>query len=904
MRWWPLNKRDSDLERELQSDLELEEEEQRERGHSSEDARRAATRAFGNVTLIREQTREAWGWAPLERVWQDVRYAFRQLRGSPGFAITSILILALGIGAVTAVFSLIDTALLKMLPVRSPEQLVEFKNVNPQSQVNEFFSYPTFKSFQNRTRELAGALAFRGLRDINVEIDGRGGLANSQLVSGNYFSVLGVSAIKGRTILPDDESAAGPAPIAVIGYDYWRSRFGLDPGIVGSNVLLNNAPFTIVGVTAPEFYGVQPGEKVDVYIPLTAISSVYSGFAAAGSPADALRAPFRNWLRVMGRLQPGVSREKALSSLAPVFAQAMREAADSLAGTPIDSPAVRQAFLDFRLQLEPGGQGLASLRRQFSQPLWIVMALVGLLLLITCANVANLLLARAGAREKEIALKFALGAGRGRLVRQLLTESIVLGLAGGAMGVGLAYLGSRSLLAMMARGRNPVSLSVHPDPTMLAFAVGVSLLTALVFGTIPALRAVDVNPSRGLGQGTRASSGAGTRRGLGKSLVVVQVAVSLVLLIGAGLLARTLANLRNFYPGFNRDNVLMFSVDPTVIGYKDVVPLYQGLLNNLRGIPGVRLASLSGHQPLSTHLSTTIVKVQSPAAQQSQGGEDLAPAGIEPVGPDFFATMEIPLLRGRDFSWNDRDGTPKVAIVNESLARHYFGDADPIGRLVSIPGFVGDASWIQIVGEVRNIKVHDLREPDTVMLYLPLFQLPEGGATFEIRTAMDPAYAQTAAFEAVKSIDSRLPTYSVKTLAGQLDDSLVQERLVASLSEIFGVIALLLTCVGLYGLMAYTVNRRTGEIGIRMALGAERAGIARMVLRETLLLVVCGIALGLPGAAIASRLIASQLFGVRPADPITFLAACVLMAAVAMTASYLPARRAASIDPMQALRTE
>ncbi|HEY6331045.1 MAG TPA: ABC transporter permease [Blastocatellia bacterium] len=901
MRWWQLNKRHSDLERELQSDLELEEEQQRERGLPPEHAHYAARRAFGNVTFIREQTREAWGWAPLELIWQDVRYALRQLRRSPGFAITSVVILALGIGAVTAVFSLIDAALLKMLPVQSPEQLVDFKNVNPELQENEFFSYPTFRSFQNQTQVLAGALAFRKVRDINLEVDGSGGLVNGHLVSGNYFSVLGVRAIQGRTILPGDESIAAPSPVAVIGYDYWRRRFGLDPGIIGKSVRLNDAPFTIIGVTSPEFSGVQPGEKVDVFIPLTTIASVYPGYAASGSQADALKAPFRNWLRVMGRLQPGVSRDKATASLEPVFAQAMREAADSLAGMPIDSPAVRQAFLDFRLQLEPGSQGLASLRRQFSKPLWIVMALVALLLLITCANVANLLLARAGAREKEIAVRFALGAARGRLIRQLLTESIVLGLTGGAIGVALAYLGSRSLLALMARGRSPASLSVHPDATVLAFALGISLLTALIFGTIPAFRAAEVNPSHGLAQSTRTYSGGGLHHGMGKSLVVLQVAISLVLVIGAGLLARTLANLRNFYPGFNRESVLMFSVDPTIVGYKDVVPVYDRLLNNLRRIPGVRSASLSVHQPLSPDVSTTIVKVQGPTGKE---GEDLASVGIEPVGPDFFATMEIPLSRGRDFSWTDRDGTPKVAIVNESMARHYFGGADPIGQFVSIPGFVGDASWIQIVGEIRDIKVHDLREPETFMLYLPLFQLPEGGATFEMRTVMDPTFAETAAFGAVKAIDSRLPVFSTKTLAGQIDDSLVQERLVASLSEVFGLVALVLTCVGLYGLMAYSVNRRTCEIGVRMALGAERAGIARMILREALLLFACGLAIGLPAAALASRFIASQLFGVTPADPITFSAACVLMAAVAITASYLPARRAASIDPMQALRTE
>ena len=439
MRWWQIRKRDADLERELRSDLELEEEEQRDNGKSPEEARFAAQCAFGNAILIREQTREAWGWAPFERLWQDIRYAFRQLKRSPGFAIATILILALGIGAVTAVFSLIDTALLKMLPVHDPEQLVELRAVNPAFDVNYAFSYPAFKSFENQTQVLAGALAFRKLPDVDVEMEGRSELAQGQVVSGDYFSVLGVRAILGRTILATDETAPGQNPVAVIGYDYWRTRFALDPGIVGKHVLLNNAPFTIIGVTSPEFYGVQPGERVGISIPLTMVAAVNPGWAAAGSPADALKAPFRNWLHIIGRLQSGVSREQATSRLAGVFAQSMREAAASLAGSPIDSPAVRQAFLNFRLQLEPGSQGLASLRRQFSRPLWIVMAVVGLLLLITCANVANLLLARSHARERELAVKLALGAGKRRLIRQMLTESVVLGLTGGAK-IGRAHV--------------------------------------------------------------------------------------------------------------------------------------------------------------------------------------------------------------------------------------------------------------------------------------------------------------------------------------------------------------------------------------------------------------------------------------------------------------------------------
>jgi predicted permease len=901
MRWWQIRKRDADLDRELGSDLELEEEEQRERGLSQEEARYAAKRALGNTTLIREQTHETWGLALAERFSQDIRYALRQLGRSPAFTLTAVLILSLGIGAVTAVFSLIDAALLKMLPVRSPEQLVELKNINPGFPINDAFSYPAFKSLQRQTQTLAGTFAFRKLHDVDIEVDGRGGLAEGQLISGDYFSVLGVKAIQGRTILPSDESLPGQSPVAVIGYDYWRTRFALDPNIVGKRVLINNAPFTIIGVTEREFYGVQPGEKVQFSVPLTMIAAVNPGFAAAGSPYDTLKAPFRNWLDVMGRLQPGVSREKATASLEPIFAQSMRDAAAGLAGLPFDSPTVRQELLRFRLRVDPGSQGLATLRLQFSKPLWVVMAIVGLLLLVTCANVANLLLARADARQKEVAVRLALGATKWRVLGQLLTESTLLGLAGGAMGIGLAYWGSLSLLSLMARGRNPVSLSVHPDPVVLGFALGVSLLTALIFGSIPAWRATDVDPARAIAQNARPWGGAGRRHGMGKTLVVFQIAISVVLVIGAGLLTRTLGNLRSFYPGFNRERVLLFSVNPTVVGYGDVVPLYEELLNRLRAIPGVRIASLSVHEPLSTNVSSTSVRVQDATSRR---GEDLASVDVEPVGPDYFATLQIPLLRGHEFSWSDRDGTPKVAVMNESAARHFFGDADPIGRLISIPGYRGDSSWIRIVGEVHDIKVHNLREPPTLMLYVPLFQAPEGGASFEVRTSIDPGRLEGVALDAVRAIDRRLPLYAVKTLDDQLDDSLIQERLVGSLAGLFGLLALLLTSVGLYGLMAYTVNQRAGEIGIRMALGAARARIARMILLEALLLVSCGLAFGLPGAALASRLIANQLFGLKPWDAVTFLTACVTMAAVAVAASYFPVRRAASLDPMQVLRTE
>jgi predicted permease len=897
------SKVDREIDAELNSHIEMRIEANVAAGMSARDARRDALVRFGNPTVTRERVASADAALALHSIWADVRYGFRQLRRSPGFTAVALMTLALGIGANTAIFSLIDAALLKMLPVADPEQLVQFKSMSPGFGLNDAFSYPAFKTFRDRNQVFSGVLAFRKLHDVDFEVDGQGGLANGQLVSGGYFSTLGVNAILGRTILPEDETVAGQSPVAVISYDYWRARFALDPAVIGRKIVLNNAPFTIVGVTQPEFFGLQPGERIDVSVPLTTITLARPDFAAAGTPYDTLKAPFRNWLYVMGRLQPGVTRERATANLQSLFAQANREAADGLNGLPFDSPAARKAMLGTKLQLDSGGQGLAALRQQFSKPLWVIMAVVGLLLLVTCANVANLQLARANARQKEIAVRLVVGAGRLRLVRQLITESTLLAFAGGTLGLLFAFLGSRFLLALLSHGSSPIHLSVRPDGTVLAFTLLVSVITALLFGMIPAWRAARLDMTPALMQNARGTGKAGSRSRAAKALVILQVSISLVLLIGAGLLARSLENLKDFNPGFNKDNVLLFSMNPLMTGYSEdgLVPLYERILDRFKAIPGVRSASFSVHGPLSPNFSSTSVKVQ---GFQPRPGQELVPTGIELVGPEYFKTLETPVLRGRDFTSADRKGAPKVAIVNETMARYYFGDSDPIGRQLSIPGYRGDPSWLQIIALVKDTKVHDLREQATPAVFVPLLQAPESGVTFELRTALNPAMVETAALDAVKATDSRLPLFDVKTLGNQLDDSLVEERLLASLSSMFGALALLLACVGLYGLMAYTVNRRTGEIGIRMALGAERGQIARMVLRETLLLVSSGLAIGIPAAIAASRLISSQLFGLRPNDPFTILAACVVMSAVTVLASYLPARRAASVDPMRALRSE
>ncbi|PYV03731.1 MAG: hypothetical protein DMG26_08875 [Acidobacteria bacterium] len=830
-------------------------------------------------------------------LWQDLRYGLRMLARSPGFAFVVVLSLALGIGANTAIFGLIDAALLKMLPVKDPEQLVHFTWVSADGS-EDSFSFPTFKQLRDRNQVFAGVVAFRELPDVDFEVDGAAGLAKGQVVSGNYYSVLGVNAMLGRTITPEDDRVAGAGPVAVISYDYWVKRFNRDPRAVGKKITVNGSPFTVLGVTPPEFFGLQPGERIDVSMPLSMVTQVWPDWAAAGTPYSVLSAPFRNWLHLMARLKPGVSEDRALANVQPIFRQAAREAAEGLAGLPW----LRQGFLQMKVQLEPGNRGLAALRQQFSKPLLVLMTVVGLLLLIACANVASLLLARASARQREIALRMALGAGRRRLVRQLMTESVLLALCGGALGLLFAFWGSSGLLALMSNSPTPVALNVQPDARVLAFTALVSLSTAVLFGLAPAWRATRLDLTPALKEGAR-SLGSARSSNLGKALVVSQVALSLVLLIGATLLVRSLQKLRDFYPGFDKQNVVLLSVNPSLVGYggSRLTRLYQDLLDQIKAVPGVRAISFSLHSPMSQHFSFTVPTVQ---GYTPRPGEN-TPVSVNIIGPEYFKTLRTPVLLGREFTEADREGAPKVAVINEAMARYFFGDSNPLGRRFSIPGYKGDASPLEIVGVVQDAKFHSLREPSPPAIYVPFFQAPESGEmTFEVRTITNPASVAAAARRVIQQADSRLPVFEVKTLTQQVDESLVQELLVASLSSLFGALALLLASIGLYGLMAYAVSRRTSEIGIRMALGAERSDVRQMVLGEATRLVLTGIGIGLPLALAGARFLSSMLFALSPADPLTISAATLILLAVAAVASFVPARRASLVDPMVALRCE
>jgi len=838
-----------------------------------------------------------WQWNWLEHLAQDLRYGLRMAWKNPGFTAVAVLTLALGIGANTAIFSLINAALLKMLPVAHPERLATIG-----CSADDAFPYPAYKQLRDRNQVFSGVLAFRRFEDFDLEVDGHAGLVKGQVVSGNYFSVLGVSAILGRTITPDDDREAAGSPVAVISYDYWVKRFNRNPSVVGRKVALNGSPFTLIGVTPPDFFGLVPGSPIELSVPISMVGQVRPGWSAAGTPYSVLSAPFRNWLYLMGRLGPGVTEQQALANADAIYRQSMREAADGMGGLPFDSPRVKEMYLRFRLRLEPGGRGLATLRQQFSRPLLILMAIVGVLLLITCANVANLMLARASVRQREIVVRIALGAGRRRLVRQLITESALLALVGGACGLLLAFWATGSLLALMSHASTPISVNAYPDTRVLAFTALISFVTAILFGLAPALRATGPGVA-GLKESGRILGDMRPQSRLGKALVVSQVALSLVLLVGAGLLVRSLRNLRDFNPGFNAQHVLLVSLNPSLVGYKEqqVVALYQRLTAEIKALPGVRTVSFSDFSPMAVRLSYTMPTVE---GYTPRPGET-TPVMLNVIGPDYFKSLETPVLLGREFTDADMAGAPKVGIINQAMARHFFGDANPIGRRFSIPGWRADSSWLEIVGVIGDAKYHDLREQTPPQAYIPFLQSPESGtSTFEVRVATDPVSLAAGVRRIILQADSRLPVFDVKTLTEQVDESLVEDRLVTSFSTLFGLLALLLASVGLYGVMAHAVSRRTNEIGVRMALGAQPRQILGMAMRETLLLLVLGVAIGIPVALGASRLIRSELYGLGPSDPLTILTTTLLMLGVAGLAGYFPARRATKVDPMVALRYE
>lgn len=864
-------KREDDLERELRSHLETEAEER--------DDPYAARRALGNLARVKEDVRDAWGWMWMERLGQDLRYALRTMRQSPGFTATAVLSLALGIGANTAIFSLIDALMLRWLPVRDPQELVQVQiQSGGQGRGSGSFSYPVVRALADRREIFSGLF---GVSRAGFVVGSGGGVQQvfGCWVTGDYYQTLGLNPSLGRLLSREDNHPGAPV-VAVISDGYWERQFARNPGIVGQTVSVNGFPTTIVGVSPPGFEGVNVGAKADITLPLGALPLL--------TPESASLLNIGNhWIRVLARPQKGVSIPQIGAHLAAIWPNVARTIAPS--GAP---EARMKALAESTFQFLPGGTGYTYLRETFRKPLLVLMAVVALVLLIACANVANLLLARSAARQREIAVRLAIGAGRGRIIRQLLTESVLLSSLGAAFGIGLAWLVSRSLIDLLATGPARVIFDLTPNPHVLGFTGAIAIATGVLFGLVPAFQTTAAGSSPVLDGDVRMGR---SRSRLLSSLVSAQVALSLLLLVGAGLFVRTLRNLQNLAPGFQPEGVLLVSVSGQREGYRDdrLMAFNNELLDQVQRVPGVMSASISNNTPMS---GGTWTQAAVPMGQPLPENDN---ADFVAVGPRHFETMRTPLLSGREFTEHD-NGSPSVAIVNETFARLYFPNQNPVGQHLSATGFRPTAD-LEIVGEVKDTITDGLRSAPPATVYVSYFQRASDEAALEIRV-VGPLSEVSSAIQ--KELQPRLPStpVAVRALTDQLEATLLQERMMATLASGFGVLALVLACIGLYGLLAYSVARRTKELGIRMALGAQQRRVIAMVVKAAIRLVAIGIALGLPAAWLASRWVESMLFGLTPTDPATIAGAAGLMISAALLAAYLPARRASRVDPMTALR--
>ena len=833
----------------------------------------------------------------MTQLLQDVQYSIRALRKSPLFTSVAVLSLALGIGANAAIFTLINQLILQLLPVQHPEQLALLTARGSHYGSNtggNALSYLMYTDFRDKNTVFSGMFC-RYLRTMSVEVEGRTELVSAEMVSGNYFPVLGVKPALGRVFTASDDLYQGAHPLAVLSYGYWQSRFNGDRAVLGKKLVVNGYPMTVVGVSQQGFDGVEPGYSPQIRIPVTMQD------VTPTSPFPQLSNRRRRFVQVFGRLKPGMTLTSAKAGLQPLFHQILNMEVEMPAFAKTTA-YTKQQFLNMWMDVLPGAKGRSNLRRQFSTPLLALMGIVALVLLIACSNVANLLIARASSRQKEIAVRLALGASRARLVRQLLVESALLSAIGGAAGLGLAILLDKTLIALLPQNTVPLNLSSTPDAAVLAFTVAISLATGLIFGLAPALQSTRPQLASTLKDQAGAVVG-GTAVGLRKGLVVAQVALSLLLLIGSGLFIQSLRNLKELNPGFQTSNLVTFAVEPTLSGYKPdwTLEYYRRLSDRVKAMPGVTSFGLAVVPVLVGNEWDSWVTVEGYTVKQ---GESVDPH-MQYCSAGYFETLKIPLLVGRTFDARDDKGSQKVAVVNQSFVKKYFGAANPIGRHLGMGKDPGTRLDIEIVGVVGDTKYESMRDEIPYEMYVSYRQVEfVTGMTAYVRTQGDPANFFNPLRQVVRDVEAGVPMYDMRTLDQQVENSLVTERMLATLSSVFGALATLLAAIGLYGVMAFMVARRTREIGIRMALGARGTSVVWLVMREVLVLSAGGLAIGLPAAWMVTRLVQTQLFGVKPTDPFTMAVAVLGIAAVAAISGYLPARKATAIDPMRALRFE
>ncbi len=901
--WIESARRSQGLREEMELHLAEKAAELEAEGMTAECARAEARRRFGNVGLKHEESREIW----IKRFWselgQDVRYGCRTMAANKAFSALAVLLLALGIGANTAIYSFMESILLRSLPVTDPESLVVLNwhsrppyNASKQwvhvmhgvqglawpgdkgTMVSGMFPYGAFETLRAENPVFSTLFGYFNGLHRNLTIRGQATSAGAEYVTGEYFRGLEVSPAAGRLIDSEDDRP-GAAPVAVVSFAISQNRFGGPPNAIGRSILVDNVPFTVIGVAPPEFFGVDPARAPDLYLPL------HTNLLVDKARAERMYHDGNfYWIEMMGRLRPGVSMAQAQAALAPPFHEWVASTATT-DGERAKLPA---------LVLNPGAAGLGSLRRRYSKPLYVLLAMVALMLAIVCANIANLLLARAAARRSEMAVRLSLGAGRFRVVRQLLTESVMLASLGGAVGVLFAIWGVRTLTFLLSNGQENFTLHAELNWNVLGVTAALSVVCGLLFGLAPAIQSTrpDVMPALKNGRG------GGPRRRVQHVLVVAQIAISFLLLVAAGLFVRTLNKLHSIQLGYARENILLFSLNARAAGHRDpeIATFYENLRKRFESVPGVSSATLSHSSIISADRAGETYR-----GTMKIGAVTIEGAGVLVAGPRFLTTMQIPILAGREIDDRDQAGSTPVAVISERLARTYFGNENPVGRRIT---FVDENRDLEIVGVSGNVRYGDLKEGTPMTVFVAASQFSPDLVTYALRTAGDPLRYVQSVYEIVREADSRIPVKNVVTQAAEIDRTISQEATFAKLCTGFAVLALLIACVGLYGTMSYNVARQVGEIGIRMALGAQRGAVVWMVLRRVLLLAAVGLAIGMPAAFSASRLVKSFLFEIQPNDPGTLVLAGVILVSAAILAGYAPARRASRIDPVAALRQE